>query len=310
MLTDPVVSPSGKRIAFVGTRQDKKADVIDSRLWVLTLADGKAVETAADMSVRLFGLTWSPDESAVIFITGGTEKFNGLGRIELASNSVSSVEASDCWSPKYSPDGRFFGFARKGDSRDPYRLVIENSSTSERLTVAEGENHWYWCWCWDRDGTGVFYSKNKGIFRYDIQTRHSEPLVEARSGEKMQAEFLTLSPDGTRLGYFSDKWFYEIDLKTRGVRKLFEADHYFECFQWTPQGIFYLDKDGAERRRQARLMLYDTKAGKSAQISVGPYSYIQPLNDSQVLVRWGNMELHAIDIRTGKDKLIFSGAGR
>ena len=84
-ISSPVVSPSGKEIAFVMARGDRSFgrqhsgdvdafETIDVRLSVVSLSDGKTTDTGAEISSGSTPMTWAPDESHIVFVSDDSDE--------------------------------------------------------------------------------------------------------------------------------------------------------------------------------------------------------------------------------------------
>jgi len=103
MLSSPVWSPDGARIAV----SDK-----DGKLYVVTAADGKAVEIADDRFGGLTDYAWSPDGAHLAFSMGEQSGMRVLHVWSLAEGKVRKVtsEMFSSYSPAWDPEGKVLWF--------------------------------------------------------------------------------------------------------------------------------------------------------------------------------------------------------
>jgi len=302
MVTNPTVSPSRDRVAFTVCRKGKKQHQLDVRLSILSLQTREVLHTGAEISARGFASTWSDDGTSLVFISGTFLRHLGLERTDIESGVVTRVSKPSCWTPKFSPEGGLLGFVRDDD------LVVLNMTSRQETVVAESVNHWHWCWA--SGGREVFYVRDKEIFSSQVTPGATERLLytEASTEPHDSAEYLTPSPDGSRLGFYrsADDSFNALDLQTGRAVALFHCDHYFTSFLWIPPGVVYLDAHEGERRASARLMLYDVSSGQPREIAVGAFAAIRWLGGSGILAKVGNTELWQYDLQTGNGDRVLS----
>ncbi len=299
-ISGPTVSPSGDRVAFAVCRRGGEQGQIDVRLAILSLGSGHIEHTGLATSVRGFPFSWSSDGATLAFLSLTGKVDHSIEVVHLPTHEVAAISGPSCWSPRFSPDGRRLGFVRNEE------LIVRDMASAEERVVAWGVNHWYWCWA--SDGNGVFFVREKTVFSTGITPQSVLRVLytEPSTGQYDCPEHLTLSPDGTRLGFYRtvDHSFNAIDLQTDRVVTLFHCDHFFIDFRWCAEGIVYLDAYKGERRGSARLMVYDVASGKSRELTVGPIAAIAPLPGGKVLARFGNKQLRQYDLRTGDAQLV------
>ncbi len=103
MLSPPAWSPDGGRVAV----SDK-----DGKLYVVTVADGKASEIADDRFGGIDDYAWSPDGAHLAFSMGEHNQMDVLHVWSLADGKVRKVtsELFDSFQPAWDPDGKFLWF--------------------------------------------------------------------------------------------------------------------------------------------------------------------------------------------------------
>lgn len=313
-ISSPVVSPSGKQIAFAIVRGDKRSfdwqhtgdvdaferfsETIDVRLSVVSLSDGETTNTGAEISSASTPMTWAPDESHIVFVSGhidetATANYMGLDSINLTTRTVKSIASPEIWMPQYSPDGTYLGYVRGNE------LIVENTKTGQRTPIQSGVSHHYWCW--SPSNSDVFYIKDGLIVcQYDLQTSSERTLFAASRVDDKYPAHVVSSPDGTQLGYHFDDWFHIVDLQSGNTTKQFKCDHYFLDFDWNVTGICYVDTVDGERRNKAKVMVFFPNSGNSSLVATGPFDHPRWLGNSKILVRKGNTELWSYGVADGK----------
>ena len=296
-LAHPTVSPSGKKVAFGLFSFD--GNIVHTSLQIMSLASGDVENTGAELSARLFPITWHPTEQTLVFISAAHANFHGLERMDVRDFKTVQISDGTCWSPHYSRDGQSLGFIKDDD------LIIENTATGKEQTVAEAVNHWFWCW--DSEGESVFYIQDDRVFRHGLDEDEGKMIVDQRGQDESQRHIghLTLSPDGSMLGFQRDKAFHVVKLDTLTIRRLFECDHYCLKFDWTNSGIVYLDQSDGDRNRQARLMVFDPIKMTAREVATGQFSFPHWVSASDVLARVGSSEFWLYNVPTAKGTCIF-----
>lgn len=300
-VTTPVVSPLRDKVAFV--LYHETGTTAESQVAVVNVSDGKIFHTNA---VTLPGhtMTWSLDQSRIVFISGDVvptraERLWALDSIDLSSGKVSQIAQPRVKSPKFSPDGKHLGYVQDEE------LVVEQIKTGQRQQIQSNVSEYYWCW--GTDDSTVFYIRNDfNVCQYDLKSQSERVLFAAPPGDDLPLpEDLVGSPDGSQVGYHFDGWFHTIELESGENVRRFKCDHYFLDFDWNSTGICYVDTVNGERRKQARVMVFDTVTGTSSAVVTGPFSYGNWLGKSKILVRKGNNELWVYDVDDGKGVKVF-----
>lgn len=290
-VTTPVVSPLKDKVAFVLYHETETT--AESQVAVVNVSDGKILHTNA---VTLPGhtMTWSLDQSRIVFISGDVvptraERLWALDSIDLSSSKVSQIAQPKVKSPKFSPDGKHLGFVQDEE------LIVEQLKTRQRHQVQSNvsERHW----CWGSNGSMVFYIRNRfTVCQYNLKSKSERVLFSAPPGDDLPSpEDLIGSPDSSQVGYHFDGWFHTIEPESGKNVRRFKCDHYFLEFDWNSTGICYVDAVQDERRKQARVMVFDPVTGASSTVVIGPFSYASWLGKSKILVRKGNDELWVDD---------------
>ena len=315
LLSSPVVSPSGDKVAFVVTRQGRytfdAAELFSGRfvvddilfqplnvhLSILSLEDGQVSHTGVETDIGSSPLTWSPDGLEIALVT---REGNGMNSLDLKTHHLTCLEPFDIRSPKFSPQGNYLGYLKNGN------LVIQSASTGYKEFIRT-DVAYYWCWAPTEEN--VFYIKtDAAVCQFNLRSNSETILFTpplSPSG-KTGPSHVVPAPDGSRVGYEFDGWFYVIDLRSGETEKLFPCDHYFLDFDWNNSGICYIDACGGNRKSMANLMFFDLRSGQSTLIATGSFSYPRWLSSSKILVRKGNTELLAYDINTKEGVHLFT----
>ncbi|WP_230773226.1 TolB-like translocation protein [Roseiconus lacunae] len=314
MVSSPVVSPSGDKVAFAVTRGEEGAldfqagveafsKTTDTRMWVVSLKNGEATDTRAEICTASTPLTWAHDESHIVFVSGRLDplhnpSFQSLESIDLQSHELALIESERAWGPKYSANGTHLGYIRDTD------LIVENVQAKERKLLAKRVNRYNWCW-----GVGnsrVFYIRDGFLVcEFSLQSQTERILHSASPEQGVFPLHVVCSPDGSLLGYCIDDWFTTIDLRTGETRKRFKCGHYFLAFDWNASGICYVDALDGDQRTNARLMVFNPSRETSTPIAEGVFAFPSWASDSQIIVRKGNAELWLYSVADGTGSKLF-----
>jgi Tol biopolymer transport system component len=110
------LSPDGKNIAVTGSRPE-----LSDKVRVIDLQTGRQRELPTPSFV--FGLSWSPDGSALYGAAQGVSSHFSMLRLELSGKSQILLNRDDFFtSPVVSPDGRSLAFGQQSAQLNVYSL--------------------------------------------------------------------------------------------------------------------------------------------------------------------------------------------
>jgi dipeptidyl aminopeptidase/acylaminoacyl peptidase len=223
-LSEPSISPDGKKAAFSVTRASVKDDLYESDVYIADLAGGKARPFTTGN--RDSDPKWSPDGASILFLSRRNlqkeDKGNALyvisaggGEARLLHRSEDGVE-----NPRWSPDSKsiyFMSFVTK-KPKDDVKVIT-------RLTF------WF-------NGVGFVHDRRKHLFRVDLGTGKAAQVTKgafdvvdfslSNDGEK--AAYLAASDDIRP--YISD--LYLLDLSSKARKKLTKSDMEISTLAWSP----------------------------------------------------------------------------
>ena len=224
LLSEPSLSPDGRRVAFSARRANMEDDAYDSDVYVTDvrgLAKDPFTTGKKDYDPR-----WSPDGSSILFLSrrqfSKDDKGNALyvisakgGEARLLRKTKDGVD-----NPQWSPDSKAVYFlsyvARK--QKDDVKVI-------KRLTF------WF-------NGLGFISNRRKHIFRVDLG---SGKVAQVTRGEFDVSDF-AVSNDGKRIAYLASandlkpyiSDVYLIDTSRAGRRKLTKSNMEIGTLTWSP----------------------------------------------------------------------------
>jgi len=224
MLSEPSLSPDGRKVAFSARRANADEDAYDSDVYVADLVrrDVRPFTTGNKDSDP----KWSPDGRSILFLSRRNfkkeDKGNALyiisangGEARLLRKSEDGIE-----NPQWAPDSKSIYFlsyfARK--SRDDVKVI-------RRIT--------YWF-----NGVGFTYDRRKHLFRVELESGRVTQLTGgafdiidfAVSGSGKEAAYAA-STDDLR-PYIADV--FVLDLATRKRKKLTRSNMEINTLAWSP----------------------------------------------------------------------------
>jgi len=311
MVSSPTPSPSGESLAFAVARGEDGIDSrLDVRLWILKMPENRVSDTGCPVAV-LPWMNWSPDSSKITFMNAYGHRVDwSVSRFveiyDLESQTVAQIDGIFCSFPRFSPDGSMLGYVRDGPKvSSGADLVLKDLHTRKPgRTIVRGIDLGRWCWA--GDGTEFYYIKERALFARNSASKTTRLIAKA-TGSDLDIGSPTPSPDGDQLGYYDDKKFKVVDLKSGSIRTLFSEEVNFPDFYWNERGILYLRGAGkaAEGDSDSCLMLYDVESGKAKEITQGPLSFQRWLNKDTAVFRKGDTEIWTVNVLTGEQKCIF-----
>ena len=170
----PRWSPDGKQILFFefALSVDKPA-----RIYEISADGGSPRLLLPNDRSQQLDPNWSPDGTKIIFAGESNNPASAIRILDLATNQISSLLASDgLYSPRWSPDGRYIS-ALSADSK---RLLLFDFQTNQWTTLATGSLAWL---SWSHDGQYIYVLDNRGkdeVVRIRIRDKKLEPVAEVQ----------------------------------------------------------------------------------------------------------------------------------
>ena len=211
-VSQPRISPDGKRIAFVVTTTDERTYAYRSSIWVVPVEGGEARQFTTG-TASTHSPVWSPDGNWLAFVseregdmTGKSEKDQkklGKGKPQIWIIPTSGGEAQQVTfmqhgasSPLWSPDSKRILFSAQVGPADE---ETEEGKPLPKVRVID--RLWY-----RLDGVGFIYERRSHLFLIDAQGGEAQQLTEGDWDDGDAA----WSPDGARIAFTSsraeDRW--------------------------------------------------------------------------------------------------------
>ncbi len=194
---DPAVAPDGRRLAFV---RDDSLGL--GRIGVVDLADPAGARSLTGPGDGLWDHrhpAWSPDGKLICYSTK-----DNLWLLDPQSGATRPLtrDGRDDREPCWSPDGRHVYFTSHRDNVGALWRIRLGASLAERLTLGAGE-----------EGHPSL-AAGGGLLAYSTRSAGNQTLMieDLRGGDRVRFEgqhndsFPSLTPDGRRLAFVSDRW--------------------------------------------------------------------------------------------------------
>ncbi|MCA9233107.1 MAG: hypothetical protein KDA57_20845 [Planctomycetales bacterium] len=318
-------SNAGNKVAFVrvhGEILDKWSGVRDSiaahtghntypESVRLTLLNVKEHKKCLDLGgVDISGSpAWARDDSLLAYVSAYSElnKNDERKRLQIydvTSDSSDTVFVANDWfirSLSFSPESKHLAFVENYNNKNLRVLDIDSGNTT---VLASGVNSFYVRWA--VDGKSVFCIRNGlEIWQIAIEDKSKAMLFKGKDMNENYPNILTPSPDGRQLGFAYAGAFHSLDLETQRVARWFDCHHYFITFDWSNEGICYLDAVDEDAKKMARVMVYDPIGSTRTEVDVGPYAHVAWLREGVLVVRKDNTELWELTVQDKAMKRLF-----
>jgi len=167
----PRWSPDSKHIAYSVT--DAGITRLDKRVYLVSIEDGTP-RRVLEEDYNQYSHCWSPDGTKLL-ISGLPEDKYPIKVVEISSGEVTELPASlSLASPEWSPDGRYIA-ALKREKLDDSQLVLFDISNQSWSKLDSCD--YFGFSQWSADGQYLYYRKEGGIYRRQIEDRKIEKLA-------------------------------------------------------------------------------------------------------------------------------------
>jgi DNA-binding winged helix-turn-helix (wHTH) protein/WD40 repeat protein len=194
----PRWSPDGKQIAFMGTAG------ADHWTTYVIPAQGGVARQMIPGNDETADATWSPDSKSIVFGPWKGGASLGIKVLDLNTNQVSPLPgATEMWSPRTSPDGRYIAALSEQDSK----MMLFDSRTQKWEQLSANYSGYP---SWSRDGDFLYFQQwNHGsgylsrVVRTRISDRRLETVLDLKSLDRLSiGTFMSwsgLAPDDSVL---------------------------------------------------------------------------------------------------------------
>ncbi|HUS77459.1 MAG TPA: S9 family peptidase [Patescibacteria group bacterium] len=238
-VSDPQVSPDGRRIAFVRTRVNYDEDSYVKHVWLWDRETGKAEQfthgTGSDSYPR-----WSPDSTQILFLSSKREPDKKGAQLWVIPSDggeaqlMAELEDAGVTKPTWSPDSKSALFLAR---------VWERGKPETDVKVVKRIN-------FRLNGVGLFPGKRIHLFTASLgrkprQLTKGEYDVDAAawSPDGKEVAFVTNPDEGADLSYIRDV--YRIPSKGGEWTMVTDGKHLISNLFWAPNGdeIAFLGHD-------------------------------------------------------------------
>jgi len=231
-VSDPKISPDGKKVVFVVTRPSISDNRYYSKLWVYDLEKDEVFHITNGPSD--YSPVWAEDSGKIFFLSRRTLKEDEPG-LELWEADI-----KNCTEPRLIIK-QDKGFEIFGISNGKALLNIPNPNKKEELTVIEEVPFWF-------NGKGYIYGERNALYLVDIWTGNLEKLTEGNE----EISFARISPDDKKVAYISSEDHQKpyrtdlklLDLETREIKKLTNGQFTVEDLAWNPSSLMIAFRAG------------------------------------------------------------------
>jgi eukaryotic-like serine/threonine-protein kinase len=261
---DPRWSPDGAELAVADERVfDPMSRAIDSRIWVVRVADG---ERRLVSEVDGVGPRWSPGGRRIVFWGLRRERGNERDIFTVAADGseaaapVSVTDDADVdWSPTWSPDGRHVYFASsRGGTMNLWRIAIDEASgrtqgTPEPVTTPTA---WSGGFEFTADGRTLVFSdldERSVVFAAEfdpVQGRLNGPSRQMLQGRAINS--IDVTRDGRTVAFSQRGRPWEalgiIRVDGTGWSRITDDDFFHRLPSWSPDAsrlLFYMNRGPA-----------------------------------------------------------------
>jgi DNA-binding winged helix-turn-helix (wHTH) protein/WD40 repeat protein len=176
----PRWSPDGKQIAFIGTPTG------DHWTIYVIFAEGGVARQLIPGNDETADATWMPDNKSVVFGPWKGGESRGVKVLDLSTNRVTPLPgATEMWSPRVSPDGRYIAALSQQDSK----LMLFDMTTQKWQELSALYSGYP---SWSRDGKFLYFQDwGSGglsplrVVRLRLSDRKLETIFDLRTLDRL-----------------------------------------------------------------------------------------------------------------------------
>lgn len=278
-VSDPRISPDGKRVAYVVSRVDRDANEYKANIWVASLDGSEPARQLTFGERRDVEPRWSPDGTRLSFTSNRAGGAMQLYVMRLSGGGDAhklTDQKEDVKQTVWSPDGSRIAFVARVPA-DYYDIEDERKRPPRRITRL----------FYKLDNEGWTFDRPNHLFV--VPADGSAAPTQLTSGD-YENEKPSWSPDGSRLAFFSARhpdWdiepiadIYVVPANGGEPVRLTAADGSCEAPSWSPDGSTIAFRYAAgvfDAPRHAQLAIIPAQGGTASLLTTsldrncGPY---------------------------------------
>lgn len=232
-----VLSPDGKRVAFLSARREGEAFV--EGLYVMRVdGTGQRRLSPPEFVVARDPPTWSPDSRTLAFQAGmpGRSDISDIWVVGVDGTGLRHI-VSGASQPAWSPSGEQIAFTaqpRPAQGIDTYIAVV-SADGSGRRALTTGMPQWDDSPVWSPDGRSLLFVRGNGGAPYDlyrISVSGAGLRKLATSGPDAVLWSQSWSPDGRSIVFAKNSAIFRASATGKGLRRLAAGEYP----AWSPDG--------------------------------------------------------------------------
>lgn len=305
LISDPQISPDGKRVAFVLRQPSEEENSYISNIYVV---DADGVCTQFTSGNKDAGPRWSPDGRYLAFLSRRQEKPQIY---VMPSNGGESVPLTDrtlgAGVPFWSPDSGAIAFI------GPVSTTPEEDESHEKAEKQKEPTKIIERSSYKLDDVGFIWNRRRHLFRVDLDSRATQQLTDG----DFHDDHPTWSPDGREIAFVSNRqprWdtslgsdIYVVSREGGEARRV-TSDHAFSNPVFSPDGrrIAVTGRlDPEEAFRPERIYSVD-RGGEDIRDELGDWDGNLGNDVSSDVVRSAD----DLSLRWGENGIVFLGTVR
>ncbi len=275
----PVLSPDGRRIAYVVTQVDSEANIYRSAIWLAPVDRSAPPRQLTSGRYLDRGPSWSPDGTTLAFASNRGEDQNARHTLHLipvdGPGEIVTLDRRNepFESVSWSPEGRRLIFVSRVRGSG-YDAVDDAARPPRRIDRLFSRS----------DGIGWTIDRPRQVF---VIEANGYTRARQVTHERVDVHSPTWSPDGSRiacvaalqadadLGMENDVWILDVDDPQKPWHRVTQTDAVFFFPSFDPEGtrIAFLQRRGPNGgrvgHRHARLAVVDLESGERTVLTAG-----------------------------------------
>ncbi|HEW64311.1 prolyl oligopeptidase family serine peptidase [Fervidicoccus fontis] len=290
-VSDPKISPDGKKVAFVTTKPSISDNKYYSKLWIYDIEKDEYYHVTNGPSD--FSPFWTGDSNKILFLSRRSIKENEEGLELWVLDLKNKTEPRLVF--KYEKGFQIFGHH---PSKDKVLISLPTLKKKEEIKIIDEVPFWF-------NGQGYIYGERNALYFLDLNNGNLEKLTEGNE----EIGFAQISPDGKKIAYISAEDHmrpYKTDIKlinlqTGEVTKLTQGQFSIEDLAWDPNSskIAFRASDFTHGlNSHIKLWIMDLSSGQIKKITLSDWDIANNMNSdvrgpsSQGKLQWSEKWLY------------------